>query len=293
MQFVNTVAAIAEEHNHHPNILISYNTVTLELTTHDEGGVTDKDGFYVFTALPPGKYTLRSRAVDATTSAALPEAAVSSSGRSEDEPEADSGSGSGSDGGEPPDTGANGAASDHPDRKRHPSNKPKTPTKTACTLSIAGGIPLPTAQNLSLNVGGQLYDIEGKTVDVEFDGEFTAVRVNDKRWTASRKITISDCEAGPVPVAIKPLAARVKFKGRPGPSQGLVVICREGCRASLQGRNQNAKDFQAVPIPTGKAVQHVKLELKAEHYEAKIIERDLLPGPNEIEVYLVKHSAGG
>lgn len=43
MTFANAVARVAEEQNHHPDILISYDTVTLVLTTHDAGGLTDKD----------------------------------------------------------------------------------------------------------------------------------------------------------------------------------------------------------------------------------------------------------
>lgn len=41
--FVNRVAEIAEAANHHPDIDIRYNKVTIGLTTHDEGGVTEKD----------------------------------------------------------------------------------------------------------------------------------------------------------------------------------------------------------------------------------------------------------
>ncbi len=41
--FVNRVATIADEHNHHPDILVRYNRVSLRITTHDAGGVTEKD----------------------------------------------------------------------------------------------------------------------------------------------------------------------------------------------------------------------------------------------------------
>ena len=41
--FVQKVAVLAEKFNHHPDILIRYNRVTLRLTTHDEGGLTEKD----------------------------------------------------------------------------------------------------------------------------------------------------------------------------------------------------------------------------------------------------------
>jgi len=43
MNLVNRVADLAEEANHHPEILINYNKVTFTLTTHDAGGVTEKD----------------------------------------------------------------------------------------------------------------------------------------------------------------------------------------------------------------------------------------------------------
>ena len=43
MEFVNKVAAIAEEQGHHPNILISYNKITLELSTHAIGGLSIND----------------------------------------------------------------------------------------------------------------------------------------------------------------------------------------------------------------------------------------------------------
>jgi 4a-hydroxytetrahydrobiopterin dehydratase len=43
MAFVNSVADLAEEFQHHPDILIRYNKVTLTLSTHDAGGLTDKD----------------------------------------------------------------------------------------------------------------------------------------------------------------------------------------------------------------------------------------------------------
>ena len=41
---VNRVAALAEERNHHPDILVhGWNNVRLTLSTHSEGGVTDAD----------------------------------------------------------------------------------------------------------------------------------------------------------------------------------------------------------------------------------------------------------
>jgi 4a-hydroxytetrahydrobiopterin dehydratase len=43
MQFVNAVADLAEKANHHPDIAISWNKVTLRLTTHSAGGLTQFD----------------------------------------------------------------------------------------------------------------------------------------------------------------------------------------------------------------------------------------------------------
>jgi 4a-hydroxytetrahydrobiopterin dehydratase len=43
MAFVNKIADAAEAANHHPDITINYNKVTLLLTSHDSGGVTDRD----------------------------------------------------------------------------------------------------------------------------------------------------------------------------------------------------------------------------------------------------------
>lgn len=43
VRFVDRLVAPAEAAQHHPNIAVVYRWVTLILTTHDEGGVTQKD----------------------------------------------------------------------------------------------------------------------------------------------------------------------------------------------------------------------------------------------------------
>lgn len=43
MEFVNKVADLAELEGHHPDIKINYNRVTLELTTHSIGGLSQND----------------------------------------------------------------------------------------------------------------------------------------------------------------------------------------------------------------------------------------------------------
>jgi 4a-hydroxytetrahydrobiopterin dehydratase len=43
MRFVNQVAEAAEARQHHPDILVRWNKVTLTLSTHDAGGITRKD----------------------------------------------------------------------------------------------------------------------------------------------------------------------------------------------------------------------------------------------------------
>ena len=41
--FVNRVGDLAERENHHPDIAIHYNRVTLWWWTHTAGGITDRD----------------------------------------------------------------------------------------------------------------------------------------------------------------------------------------------------------------------------------------------------------
>jgi len=43
LAYVNEVGALAEAHNHHPDIAISWNKVTLRLSTHSAGGLTQLD----------------------------------------------------------------------------------------------------------------------------------------------------------------------------------------------------------------------------------------------------------
>ena len=43
LAFVNGVGELAESENHHPDIVINYNRVTLRWWTHTAGGITDRD----------------------------------------------------------------------------------------------------------------------------------------------------------------------------------------------------------------------------------------------------------
>jgi 4a-hydroxytetrahydrobiopterin dehydratase len=43
LDFVNHVGELAEIENHHPDIAIAYNRVTLRWWTHTAGGITDRD----------------------------------------------------------------------------------------------------------------------------------------------------------------------------------------------------------------------------------------------------------
>jgi 4a-hydroxytetrahydrobiopterin dehydratase len=43
IDFVNSIAEIAEEEDHHPEMDIRYNKVRVQLSTHAEGGLTDMD----------------------------------------------------------------------------------------------------------------------------------------------------------------------------------------------------------------------------------------------------------
>ena len=43
VDFVNKVANLAEQENHHPDIIIGYCKVKITLTTHDADKITEKD----------------------------------------------------------------------------------------------------------------------------------------------------------------------------------------------------------------------------------------------------------
>ena len=43
VDFVNRLTPAAEEMNHHPDLEISWNKVTVSLSTHSEGGLTESD----------------------------------------------------------------------------------------------------------------------------------------------------------------------------------------------------------------------------------------------------------
>jgi 4a-hydroxytetrahydrobiopterin dehydratase len=43
VDFLNRITPPAEEMNHHPDLAISWNTVTVTLSTHSEGGITASD----------------------------------------------------------------------------------------------------------------------------------------------------------------------------------------------------------------------------------------------------------
>ncbi|MCA9649645.1 MAG: protein kinase [Myxococcales bacterium] len=163
------------------------------------------------------------------------------------------------------------------------TNPPREPVTTPCTLAFTG-IPLPTAQNLSVTVGTKTMGIEAMEMQVELPGTESSVRIKDSRYVASRTVTRAQCEAGPVPVEIRPKPAKVKFEGV---ADDVVVLCKAGCRADLNGTNQTVKTFQSVPIEKGRLQQTVTLLLKHADFEPKTIEEDLLPGPNVIRVSLI------
>ena len=43
LEFVGQVVALADRLDHHPDIILSYRTVRLELSTHADGGLTEED----------------------------------------------------------------------------------------------------------------------------------------------------------------------------------------------------------------------------------------------------------
>jgi 4a-hydroxytetrahydrobiopterin dehydratase len=43
VEFVNRLTPVAEQVNHHPDLAISWNRVTVSLSTHSQGGITEAD----------------------------------------------------------------------------------------------------------------------------------------------------------------------------------------------------------------------------------------------------------
>ena len=43
VDFIDRLAPVAEEMNHHPDLQVSWNKVTVSITTHSEGGLTEND----------------------------------------------------------------------------------------------------------------------------------------------------------------------------------------------------------------------------------------------------------
>jgi 4a-hydroxytetrahydrobiopterin dehydratase len=43
VHFINRITEVAEEMNHHPDLEVSWDTVTVSITTHAEGGLTEND----------------------------------------------------------------------------------------------------------------------------------------------------------------------------------------------------------------------------------------------------------
>ena len=43
LSFVNKVGELAEQEQHHPDVVLGYGRVNIKLSTHDAGGLTQKD----------------------------------------------------------------------------------------------------------------------------------------------------------------------------------------------------------------------------------------------------------
>jgi len=183
--------------------------------------------------------------------------------------------------------GSTAAVEPRPPPRKWPRVTPRVPVSTACHLSLSG-IPLPTARNLDITVGAQAYGIEAMELDVEFLGTSAWVRVKDKRYIASHRVTREQCELGSVAVEIRTKPARIKFEGV---DDDVVVVCLEGCGPKLTKRNINVRDFRKptmkIPIDKGKLQQRVTLLLKHSSLEPQTIEKDLVPGPNVLRVVMV------
>ncbi len=69
MAFANRIGNLAEDMQHHPDIMIRYNKVTLSLTTHDAGGLTERDFSFARAADGYIQTDLMVRTADPTTPA--------------------------------------------------------------------------------------------------------------------------------------------------------------------------------------------------------------------------------
>ena len=43
MEFVNQVAGLIEKTDHHPDLIVQYRNVRIEMSSHDVGGLTERD----------------------------------------------------------------------------------------------------------------------------------------------------------------------------------------------------------------------------------------------------------
>ena len=43
MEFINQVATVIEKNDHHPELVVNYRTIRIETSTHDVGGLTERD----------------------------------------------------------------------------------------------------------------------------------------------------------------------------------------------------------------------------------------------------------
>jgi len=43
IRFINQIAEIAEKMDHHPDFTVNFRRITFALSTHDQGGITEKD----------------------------------------------------------------------------------------------------------------------------------------------------------------------------------------------------------------------------------------------------------
>lgn len=43
IDFINQIARLADDHDHHPELFNVYNKVSLKFSTHDAGGLTNRD----------------------------------------------------------------------------------------------------------------------------------------------------------------------------------------------------------------------------------------------------------
>jgi hypothetical protein len=167
------------------------------------------------------------------------------------------------------------------DCRETPSRPPEaSPSGTGCTVRL-GGVAVSTARGLTLAIGTTSYDVDGLTVRVELPAETATARIDDDRFTGSKKLTRSACAAGAVVLPVVPRPARVVFASVP---DDVAVICRRGCAHEAIDKPLTLGSFPPIDMTALEAT--IDVEFKHPDYRPQLVSAKVFPGPNLVTVDL-------